>query len=80
MNSSMFMRHINVRSLQQNVDTLFNFIASLSLQPDVIAISEIKLKKHEYTVILISLDMNSFILTVLQPLEVEDYTLKKLCV
>ena len=47
MNNDIFLLHINIRSIRQNLDSLANFIASLSHQSDIIAISETKIKKGQ---------------------------------
>jgi len=39
--------HANVRSLQKNIDKLANIIAELERQPDIIAISETKIKTNQ---------------------------------
>jgi len=43
--NDLFLIHINIRSIQKNIDALSNYLASLKKQPDIVAISETKLKE-----------------------------------
>ena len=43
---NLFLIHINIRSLQKNIDKLTHFISELGKSPDVIAITETKLNKN----------------------------------
>ena len=42
--NELFIIHFNVRSLQKNIDKLITFLAEFSEKPDIIAISETKIK------------------------------------
>ena len=43
-NDDLFMIHFNIRSLQKHIETLNNFLSQLAKQPDIIALSETKLR------------------------------------
>ena len=42
----LFMVHFNVRSLQKNIDKLSHYLTDLNRKPDVVAVSETKLKEN----------------------------------
>ena len=42
--SEMFLLHLNIRSLQKNFDNFYNFLTSLPTAPQVISLTETKIK------------------------------------
>ena len=44
---NIYLMHFNVRSIQKNVDELANFLTQLKALPDVLAITETKLKPDQ---------------------------------
>ena len=42
----LFIIHFNVRSLQKNIDKLSHYLTDLNRKPDVLAVSETKLKEN----------------------------------
>ena len=44
-NNDLFLIHFNVRSLQKHIDQLNNYLVGFKNQPDIVAISETKLKE-----------------------------------
>ena len=44
-NNNLFLIHFNVRSLQKHIDQLNNYLVGFKNQPDIVAISETKLKE-----------------------------------
>ena len=42
----LFMIHFNVRSLQKNIDKLLHYLTDSNRKPDVVAVSETKLKEN----------------------------------
>ena len=47
--NSLFLIHFNIRSLQKNFDLLYEFLQQLTKTPDIICISETRLKTDLYT-------------------------------
>ena len=43
--NDLFLVHFNVRSLQRHIDELNNYLVGFKHQPDIVAISQTKLKK-----------------------------------
>ena len=53
---SLILMHLNIRSLHKNFDPFFNFIQSLDLAPDVICLTETRIKDQP----LINLDIPGY--------------------
>ena len=51
-NESLFIIHINIRSLNKNFDSLLEFLHLLFAVPDIICLSETKIKDENITVLL----------------------------
>ena len=57
-NCNRFLMHFKVRSIQKSVDKLIAFLSELNILPDVLEISETKLKSNQLT---INKDMQGYI-------------------
>jgi len=59
--NDIFLIYFNIRSLQKHIDTLNNFLANFKNQPDIIAISETRLREGKITKKNIELEGYKFI-------------------
>ena len=44
--SKLFLLHLNIRSLSKNYDNLIEFLTNVPLRPDIISLTETKIKDH----------------------------------
>ena len=53
--SELFLIHVNIRSIQKNIDNLTNFLSELKQKPDFILLTETKLMKKRDIIVDISI-------------------------